>query len=97
MTKKERNEIVKWASTLTDEELKGEYYDAVYDTLGSQTEEMYERGYDIQDIIEREKFEKWLEQRCDLIEVLCYERGIKLWEEYAQRNKDEKEVETNEL
>lgn len=88
MTKKERNEIIKWASTLTDEELKGEYYDAVYDTLGSQTEEMYERGYDIQDIIEREKFEKWLDQRCDLIEELCYKRGIKLWEE--QKGTEEK-------
>ena len=80
MTKKERNEIIKWASTLMDEELKGEYYNAVYDTLGSQTEEMYERGYDIQDIIEREKFEKWLWQRCKLIEELCCKRGIKLWE-----------------
>lgn len=80
MTKSERNQIIKWANTLTDEELEKEYYSAVYDTLGSQAEEMYERAYDIQDIIEREKFEKWLGQKADLIEMLCEERGIKLWE-----------------
>lgn len=82
MTKSERNKIIKWANTLTDDELEEEYYRAVYDTLGSQAEEMYERGWDMQDIIEREKYEKWLGHRADLLESLCYGRGIKLWEEY---------------
>ena len=54
MTKKERKDIIKWASVLTDEELEGEYYDAVMDSLGSQTEAMYELGYDMADIVERE-------------------------------------------
>ena len=81
MTKSEKNNIIKWANTLTDDELEKEYYDAVFDTLGSQAEEMYERGWDRQDIIEREKYEKWLCQKADLLEMLCYERGIKLWEE----------------
>lgn len=81
MTKKERNQIVKWANSLTNEELEKEYYDAVFDSLGSEAEEMYERGYDMVDIIEREKFEKWLGQKSDLLEQLCEERGIKLWEE----------------
>ena len=80
MTKSERNQIIKWANTLSDEELKDEYYDAVFDCLGSQAEEMYERGWDMQDIREREKYEKWLDQRSDVLEMLCYERGIKLWE-----------------
>ena len=79
MTKSEKNEIIEWANTLTDEELEEEYYDAIFDTLGSQAEEMYERGYDMQDIIDREKYEDWLGQRCDLLERLCYERGIELW------------------
>ena len=79
MTKSERNRIIKWASTLTDEELEKEYYDAAFDTLGSQAEEMYERGWDMQDIIEREKYEKYLCQKADLLEDLCYKRGIKLW------------------
>lgn len=81
MTKSERNQIIKWANTLTDEELEKEYYRAVMDTLGSEAEEMYERGWDMQDIIEREWFEKWLGQKADLLELLCYERGIKLWDE----------------
>ena len=80
MTKSEKHEIIKWANTLTDEELEEEYYDAVFETLGSQAEEMYERGWDMQDVIEREKYEKWLGQKCDLLEQLCYGRGIKLWE-----------------
>lgn len=80
MTKKQCNEIIKWASALTDEQLKGEYYDAVYDSLGTQTEAMYELGYDVQDIIEREEYEDYLDQRSDLLGRLCEERGIKLWE-----------------
>ena len=80
MTKSERNQIIKWANSLTDDELEKEYYRAVYDTLGSEAEEMYERGYEMSDILEREKFEKWLGEKSDLIEMLCDERGIKLWE-----------------
>lgn len=82
MTKSERNQITKWANTLTNEELEEEYYRAVFATLGSEAEEMYERGYDMVDILEREKFEKWLGQKSDLLEMLCEERGIKLWEDY---------------
>lgn len=80
MTKSERNQIIKWTNTLTDEELEKEYYDAVFDTLGSQAEAMYEQGWDMQDVIEREKYEKYLSQRADLLESLCYGRGVKLWE-----------------
>lgn len=81
MTKSEKNRIIKWANALTDKELEKEYYHAAFDTLGSQAEEMYERGWDRQDVIEREKYEKWLGQKADLLEQLCYERGIKLWED----------------
>lgn len=85
MTKSERRRIVTWSGDLTNEELEQEYYRAVFATLGSQAEEMYERGYDMVDIIEREKFEKWLGERADLIEKCCEERGIKLWEDYYER------------
>ena len=81
MTKSERTQIIKWANALTDKELEKEYYNAAFDTLGSQAEEMYERGRDMQDVIEREKYEKWMCQKADLLEQLCYERGIKLWED----------------
>ena len=53
----------------------------MFKTLGSQAEEMYERGYDISDILEREKYERWLSRRSDMREDICSERGIKLWEE----------------
>ena len=43
---------------------------------------MYERGWDMADVLEREKYEKWLGQKADLLEVLCEKRGIKLWEDY---------------
>ena len=81
MTKSEKNKIIKWASTLTDDELEKEFYRAVQDTLGSEAEEMYDRGYDMQDVIDREKYEDWLDQKCDLLERLCCERGIELWGE----------------
>ena len=82
MTKSEKNKIIKWTNTLTDEELEKEYYRTSWDALGSQAEEMYECGWDMQDVIEQEKYEKWLGQKANLLEMLCYERGIKLWEEY---------------
>lgn len=81
MTRTEKNQLIKWANTLTNEELEKEYYRAVMDSLGSETEEMYELGWDIQDILEREKFEKWLREKSRLLEKCCGERGIKLWEE----------------
>ena len=80
MNKREYAKLKKWTGTLTDEELKKEYYDAVFKTLGSQAEEMDERGYDIADILEREKYEKWLSRQSDMLEMICSERGIKLWE-----------------
>lgn len=87
MNKGEYAKLKKWADTLTDEQLKKEYYDSVFDSLGSETEEIYERGYDIADILEREKYEKWLSKRSDMLEKICSERGIKLWEEHSKKEK----------
>ena len=84
MNKKERNDIIKWANTLTNEQLEDEYYDAVFNSLGSEAEIMYERGYEISDILEREKYERWLSQKTHLLEQLCKERGIKLWEDWGE-------------
>ena len=80
MKKSEKDTIVKWAETLTDEELEKEYYKSVYDSLGSDTEEMYELGYDMRDIEERRQYEKYLDEKSHVLETLCEERGIKLWE-----------------
>lgn len=79
MTQKERNAFIKWAKGLSDAELENEYYDAVYDSLGSQTEAMYELGYDMSDIREQETFEKFLREKSDILENECLKRNIKLW------------------
>ncbi len=79
MTKAERNKIVKWAESATDEELEKEYYDSVSNSLGSQAEDMYELGYDLADIKEREQYEKFLCQKSSLLEELCCKRNIELW------------------
>ena len=83
MKKSERNKIIKLASVLSDEELEDKYYDLVYESLGSQTDTMYELGYDMIDIIERQKYEKFIREECDLIGELCEKRGIKLWAHYG--------------
>lgn len=58
---------------------------------------MYERGYDMRDVIEREQYEKWLCQKSDLLEQLCYERGIKLWAHMENNNEvnNDEEVDEN--
>lgn len=80
MNIKEKNAIIKWAANLSNEELEKEYYDAVFDSLGSVTEAMYELGYDMRDIKEQEDFEKYKCCKADLLEKECHKRGIKLWE-----------------
>lgn len=80
MKKQEKEQIRKQVEALTNEQLEVEYYKAVHDCLGSQVDEMYERGYDMQDIIERDKYETYLCERADVLEEICQERGIKLWE-----------------
>lgn len=80
MKKAEKEKILKWANTLTDEQLEDEYYKSVEDSLGSIAEDMYELGYDMRDIREREKHEKYLCEKSSILENLCEQRGIKLWE-----------------
>lgn len=81
MKLKEKNSLIKWTNTLSDKELKDEYYAAVYDSLGSQTDEMYELGYDMRDIEEQEEYEKYLCEKADILESICMERGIGIWDE----------------
>lgn len=79
MTKKEKQKIIDYANSLTLEELEREYYDSVMDCLGSQCEDMYEMGYDMRDIKERDKYETYMCQRSDVLEECCIKRGIALW------------------
>lgn len=85
MNRLEKNNLVKWANTLSDKELKDEYYEAVYDSLGSQTDKMYELGYDMRDIKEQEEYEKYLCEKADILENICVERGIGIWDEDEER------------
>lgn len=81
MTRTEKNRFTKWARGLSDEELERQYYDLTFSCLGSAAEEMYERVWDIRDILEREKYERDLGVQQGILEGICRERGIPLWEE----------------
>ena len=81
MTKKEMSQIRLECESLTDEELKNKTYDAIYDCLGSQVDAMVELGYDASDIADREEYESFACDYSDVLESLCYERGIVLFDE----------------
>lgn len=81
MKKSEKNEILKWAATKSDTQLEKEYYDGVYDSLGTLVDGMIELGYDLVDIQERREYEKFLREKSDLIGWICGQRGIELWKD----------------
>lgn len=86
MQLKEKNSLIRWTNTLSDKELKDKYYAAVYNSLGNQTDEMYELGYDMRDIEEQEEYEKYLCEKADILENICVERGIGVWDEDEDNN-----------
>ena len=77
MTRKQKQIIIKQTELMSDNELENLYYDSTYDCLGSQVEDMIELGYYKRDIEEREKYEKFLNERNEILETLCIARGIK--------------------
>ena len=54
-------------------------YDSAFDCLGSTAEIMEELGYCDSDIIDRRKHEKFLCDKCRLIESVCCQRNLNLW------------------
>ena len=74
------NDVVKHAETLSDEQLLDEYYDCMFESLGSQSERMYDLGYDEADIRERSYYEDFVCQKADILAGLCIERGLRLFE-----------------
>lgn len=80
MTLKEKNILVQYAKNLSDTELVNKYYNSVFDCLGSDSEKMYELGYDIRDIKEAEALEKYLGEKAFILENECCKRNITLWE-----------------
>jgi len=81
MTQKEKKDLIHYAKNLSDSELVDKYYDSVYDCLGSQSETMYQLGYDIRDIKDAEDLENYLCCKSDILEQECFIRGISLWKE----------------
>lgn len=79
MTKKEKKDLIHYAENLSDSELVSQYYDSVYDCLGSDCKTMYELGYDIQDIRETEALEKYLGEKAFILEEECCKRNITSW------------------
>ena len=80
MTHVEKKSIITKCSLMTDEELRDYHDHASFDCLGSQIEDMYDLGYDMADIKEREDYEKYLVEKCDIIEDMLWARGINPWE-----------------
>lgn len=74
------NDVVKHAETLSDEQLLDEYYDCMFESLGSQCERMYELGYDESDISERSHYEDFIFQKAEILASLCVGRGLRLFE-----------------
>lgn len=81
MTKKEISQIRLECESLTDEELKNKTYDAIYDSLGSQIDDMVEFGYDPSDIADRVEYESFARNYSEFLQLLCDERGIVLFDE----------------
>lgn len=97
MKASEKKAIESRAARLSDAELEAEYYRAVQDSLGSQAEEMYDRGYDMADIREQEALEKYQDEKADLLESLCIARGIRLWEERQDAPEETEDKQTNDF
>lgn len=81
MTNREKISIISKCAMMTDEQLVNYYHRALLVSLGSQVEDMYDLGYDMADIKEREDYEKYLVEKCDIIENMLQARGINPWEE----------------
>lgn len=86
MKLKEKNTLIKMAESLSDKDLEAAYYDAVYDSLGSQADRMIELDYDEVDVRERRAYEKYLGEKADVLESVCVTRGIELWQHVKEEN-----------
>lgn len=78
MTKAEKNIILADIAVMSDKTLVDNTVELIYKSLGSQVNEMYERGYDLKDIIERQKYEKYISEKTALFQRCCTIRGIDL-------------------
>lgn len=81
MTKKERLAILEKIAYMNDEELEKEASEKIDACLGSIVDDMYELGYDIVDIREQERWERYKSEVAAIYGQVAEKRGINLWEE----------------
>ena len=79
MTKQDKAKCFERFAMLNDDQLLSEYHEQLLNTLGTQTDRMYELGYSMEDIKEREKFEKEMSEELHLYEECLNKRGIDIW------------------
>lgn len=79
MKKSDRLNILAEIAGWSDDKLEKEYYHSIADAC-SYSENMYDRGFAIEDCIEEDKRAKFASERCDLLEEMCVKRGIGLFE-----------------
>ena len=79
MKKADRERLRAEYSLLSDDELEDAYYKLTFECLGSLAECMLERGCTEQDYLDQVEYENFICDEADLVEELCYMRGIELW------------------
>lgn len=78
----EYNQLKRKYMTMTDDDLRREYFKILYnDVLGSRSEAMAEAGYEISDIEEQRELEEYADMATEIISTILLERGIDVWEE----------------
>lgn len=76
----QKKSTIKECNSMNDDQLIDYYHETLFRTLGSQVEEMYDRGYEMADIKERISFEKYLREKCDVIMDVLRKRNLDPWE-----------------
>ena len=79
MTKQDKAKCFERFAMMNDDQLLSEYHEQLLNTLGTQTDRMYELGYSMEDIKERERFEKEMSDELHLYEECLNKRGIDIW------------------
>ena len=79
MTKQDKARCFERFAMMNDNQLLNEYHEQLLNTLGTQTDRMYELGYSMEDIKERERFEKEMSDELHLCEKCLNKREINIW------------------
>lgn len=86
MTAATKKALREYFSSKTDEYVEKSYYIVLRDCLGSVSERMIEEDYCARDIQERKDYEDFCQEEAELLEEICCERGIKLFDRKEREN-----------